>query len=293
LEAVSRERHAMMGVQASVDKRRMCPNCRAFITVDDKICPYCELKLGARAIDLRSPSNVLGGLIPQARFTTMMILLINAGLFLATVLYNSRATGRFGLDLDSETLLDFGAKSGRAIFVYGQWWRLITAGFLHGGLFHILMNSWVLFDLGVAVEVAYGTSRYLVIYFISTITGYLASCWWAPGALSIGASAGIFGLIGAMIALGVRDRSSQGTAIRNMYLRWAVYVLLIGLLPIFAIDNAAHIGGGVGGFIVGYLAGTPRFSRSTEGFWRAAAAVAMIVTAVAFGQMFRWLTTQT
>jgi rhomboid protease GluP len=292
----------MMGVPSSVDKRRMCPNCRAFITVDDKVCPYCELKLGPRAIDVRSPSDVLGGLIPHARFTTMMILLINAGLFVATLLYSSRTTGRFGFDLDGRTLFDFGAKLGPAIFGDGiviqpgliarhQWWRLITAGFLHGGLVHILMNSWVLFDLGVAVEEAYGTSRYLVIYFLSTITGFLASSWWNPG-LSIGASAGIFGLIGAMIALGVRDRSSRGTAIRNMYLRWAVYVLLFGLLPIFAVDNAAHIGGGIGGFIVGYLAGTPRFSRATEGFWRAATAGAMIITALAFAQMFLWLTAQ-
>jgi rhomboid protease GluP len=280
----------------------MCPNCRAFITVDDKVCPYCELKLGARAIDLRSSANVLGGLIPQARFTTMMILLINAGFFLATVLYSSRTTGHFGFDLDNRTLFDFGAKEGQAIFgpgvlidsvlAQGQWWRLITAGFLHGGLLHILMNSWVLFDLGVAVEASYGTSRYLVIYFISTITGYLASCWWAPAALSIGASAGIFGLIGAMIALGIRDRSSRAVAMRNMYLRWAVYMLIFGLLPFFAIDNAAHIGGGIGGFIVGYLAGTPRFSRATEGFWRAASAGAMIITALAFVQMFLWLTAQ-
>jgi membrane associated rhomboid family serine protease len=131
-----------------------------------------------------------------------------------------------------------------------------------------------------------------VIYFISTITGYLASCWWLPGEVSIGASAGIFGLIGAMIALGVRDRSSHAAAMRNMYLRWAVYMLIFGLLPFFAIDNAAHIGGGVGGFIVGYLAGTPRFSRATEGFWRAAAAGAVIITAVAFAQMFLWLTAQ-
>lgn len=270
----------------------MCPNCRAFITVDDKVCPYCELKLGARAIDLRSPSNVLGGLIPQARFTTMMILLINAGLFLATVLYSSRVTGQMGLDPDGQTLLDFGAKRGLEIFAGGQWWRLITAGFLHGGLMHILMNSLALFSVGAAVEASYGTSRYLVIYFISTITGYLASCWWAPRVLSIGASAGIFGLIGAMIALGIRDRSSRGTAIRNMYLGWAAYVLIFGLLPFFAVDNAAHIGGGIGGFIVGYLAGTPRFSRATEGFWRAASAGAMIITAVAFVQMFLWLMAQ-
>ena len=57
-----------------MDKRRMCPNCRAFITTDDKTCPYCEVKIGERAIDRRLPSDVLGGLIPHARFTTVMIL---------------------------------------------------------------------------------------------------------------------------------------------------------------------------------------------------------------------------
>ena len=273
-----------------VDNRRMCPNCRAFITTDDKVCPYCEVKVGPRAIDRRYPADVLGGLIPHARFTTMMILLINAGFFLATLLYSSRITGQMGLDPDQGALLDFGGKSGYDILIRGQWWRLITAGFLHGGIMHILMNSWVLFDLGVAVEEAYGTSRYLVIYFISTITGYLASLWWAPRVLSIGASAGIFGLIGAMIALGVRDRSSRGTAIRNTYLRWAVYVLIIGLLPIFSIDNAAHIGGGIGGFIIGYIAGTPRLKGAGEGFWRGAAIFAAAVTALAFAQMFLGLT---
>jgi hypothetical protein len=93
-----------------------------------------------------------------------------------------------------------------------------------------------------------------------------------------------------MIALGVRDRSSRGTAIRNMYLRWAVYVLIIGLLPVFSIDNAAHIGGGIGGFIIGYIAGTPRLTRAGEGFWRGAAIFAVAVTALAFTQMFLGLT---
>ena len=61
----------------------MCPNCRAFITTSDKVCPYCDIKLEAPAIARRAPADVLGGLIPHARFTTMMILLINAGFYLA------------------------------------------------------------------------------------------------------------------------------------------------------------------------------------------------------------------
>ncbi len=67
---------------SQMDKRRMCPNCRAFITSDDKVCPYCEVPIGPRAIDRRGPGEIMGGFIPHARFTTIMILLINTALFL-------------------------------------------------------------------------------------------------------------------------------------------------------------------------------------------------------------------
>jgi rhomboid protease GluP len=274
-----------------MDKRRMCPNCRAFITTDDKVCPYCDVQLGARIVDKRSPADALGGLIPHANFTTVLILLINTGLFVAMLLRSSKVTGGMGMDLDGQTLFDFGAKE-RGAIAAGQWWRLITAGFLHGGLMHILMNSWVLFDLGAQVEEAYGTSRYLVFYFVSTITGFLGSYYWSAS-LSIGASAGIFGLIGAMIAMGLRDRSAYGAAIRGMYVRWAIYGLLMGLLPFFAIDNAAHIGGLAGGFAVAYIAGTPGLLPARERVWQIAAGLAVLITGVAFVQMFQFLTAAT
>ena len=262
----------------------MCPNCRAFITTDDKTCPYCEVLVGPKAIERRNPAGALGGLIPHARFTTVMILLINTGLYAATLLYSARANGGgIGLDPDLRTLFDFGAKS-RSAILGGEWWRLITAGFLHGGLPHILMNSWVLFDLGAQVEETFGTSRYLVLYFVSTVTGFWASTYWS-GALSIGASAGIFGLIGAMIAHGVRERTSYGAAVRSMYVRWAFYGLLIGLIFPFT-DNAAHVGGLAGGFAVAYIAGTPGYSQSVERVWRIASGIALGMTVAAFSQMF-------
>jgi rhomboid protease GluP len=267
-----------------MDSRRMCPNCRAFITTDDKVCPYCQAEVGPRAAERRTPADALGGLIPHARFTTVVILLINAALYVATVLYSYKSSGSIGFDLDTNTLRLFGAKD-PSIILYGEWWRLITAGFLHGGLLHILMNSWVLFDVGAQMEETFGTSRYLVVYFISTITGYLASLWWAPNVASIGASAPIMGLVGAMIAHSVRDRSSYGAALRKMYTRWVIYILIFGLV-LSGIDNAAHIGGLAGGFVVGYIAGTPGISRTVEGFWRAASGVALAITGVAFLQMF-------
>jgi rhomboid protease GluP len=121
---------------------------------------------------------------------------------------------------------------------------------------------------------------------LTTITGFYASYLWSPG-LSIGSSAGIFGLIGAMIAMGVRERSTYGAAVRSLYMRWAVYGLLMGLLPLFAVDNAAHIGGLIGGFIVAYLAGTPRLVGGIERVWRLLAGVAVAGTVVAFALMFR------
>ncbi len=273
----------------------MCPNCRAFITTNDRVCPYCELQLGPRAAEQRSPADAFGGLISARNFTTIVIMLVNTGLYVATVLYAMRTNQGSGLDLNTDTLRDFGGKDAYLIFVMGQYWRLITAGYLHGGLMHILMNMWALFYVGVHVDEVYGTSRYLVFYFLTTVGGFLASAFWSPGVLSIGASAGIFGLIGTMIALGVRDRSAYGALVRNVYLRWALYGLAFGILPaLFGIsfmDNAAHLGGITTGFAVAYFAGTPRLSRpAVETFWRVAAGIVLGITALSFVEMFLWLT---
>jgi len=266
----------------------MCPNCRAFVSSDDKICPYCQVHLGERIIARRAPADVLGGLIPHQRFVTMLILLINTGMYLATMLRTTQQGGSGFGDPSMQTLLDFGAKAAPYIFYRGEWWRLITAGFLHGGLLHILMNSWVLFDLGPQVNEAYGTPRFLSIYLISSVTGFLASLYFSP-AVSIGASAGLCGLIGAMIALGTRTRSAWGAAIRRQYVQWMIYLLIFGLV-ISGVDNAAHLGGLAGGFVVAYLAGTPSFSEGVENFWRLAAGLSLAVTAWAFYEMFMHLT---
>ena len=264
----------------------MCPNCRAFITTDDKVCPYCEIKVGPKAIERRSPSDLLGGLIPHARFTTVVILTINVGLYLATMLYSMRGGNESLMDLDGQTLLLFGAKYSPAVFA-GEYWRLLTAGFLHGGLLHIFMNSWVLFDLGTQVEEVYGTSRMVVIYTVSTVLGFLASALWFSG-LSVGASAGIFGLIGAMISVGMRNRSAMGDHIRGMYTRWAIYGLLFGLLPGMRIDNAAHLGGLAGGFAVAWVAGQPGLLPHSwkERLWNWSCGIAIAATVLAFAKMF-------
>ena len=105
-----------------------------------------------------------------------------------------------------------------------------------------------------------------------------------PG-LSIGSSAGIAGLIGAMIAFGVINRSTVGRMIRNFYLQSVVYMIAIGLLP--GIDNWAHLGGITAGFVVAYLAGTPIHStRPKEAMWRVLATACVLVTAFCFFMVY-------
>lgn len=266
----------------------MCPNCRAFISADDKVCPYCEVKLGPKPSAARESSDLIAGFIPHAGFTTFVILLINLGLFAATVVVSMNSGAENALmDVDGRVLVAFGAKFAPAIAA-GQWWRLVTAGFLHGGLIHIFMNSWVLFSVGAQVEETYGTARYLVLYFVSNALGFLASAYFSPRSLSVGASAALFGLIGAMIAAGMRSETSMGAAIRAQYTQWVIYMLVIGLLPIFNIDTAAHIGGLAGGFAIAWLMDTPRATpRWTDTMWRIAAGVCLALTALSFMLMLR------
>jgi rhomboid protease GluP len=269
----------------------MCPNCRAFITTKDKICPYCDVQVGPRAVD-RMGADLLGGLIPSARFATTIILSLNVGIFLLTLLASASAGGGL-MNIDIFTLRRFGATSPLFI-LHGQFWRLLTAGFLHGGLMHIAFNCWALMDVGAHAEQEYGARRMTAIFLISTVGGFAASTLWGylRGAdiTSVGASAGLFGLIGAMIAYGKASHGMEASMVKQFYVRWAVYGLLMGLLPFFRVDNAAHIGGLATGFVTASIAGTPRLVPGVrDKVWDWIAGLMIALTAYAFLRMFLFL----
>lgn len=138
----------------------------------------------------------------------------------------------------------------------GQWWRLITYMFLHGGVMHIFFNMWCLWDLGQLCESLYGRWTYAAIYFITGIAGGLASIAWNPLVLSVGASGAIFGLAGALIAsfyLGEFSlpRMAISGTLRSLVI-FAVFNLFIGQV-IGGVDNACHVGGLVSGLALGAL----------------------------------------
>jgi rhomboid protease GluP len=267
----------------AVDKRRMCPNCRAFITTSDRICPYCGVQLGPRAVDLRA-TQFAASFIPHANSTTVIILVINVAFYLAEILVSYKLTR--STDVSGQVAVLLGAKYGPLIHA-GQFWRLITAGFLHGGFMHIAMNSWSLFILVREVEQFYGTSRLICAYVFSTFTGFLCSLLWSPGSLSLGASAACFGMFGIMLAMGLRHRADPLVqAVKAHYGQWLVIGLVLSLMP--GIDMAAHVGGLIGGFLVGWLAGLPGLPNTPrETLWRVLAGVAIAVTLYAWLQDFR------
>lgn len=287
----SKLRSAFSKAESYETGHRMCPHCRALIDQGTSVCPFCGGRTRApRSRPSGAPGRVVGGLIPIPSTGTSVLVAVNVGLYALSWYLsqslNSVQLGGGGMsgDIRGDVLLRLGGKFGPYIFA-GQWWRLVTAMFLHGGLLHIGMNLWCLFDLGPTVESLFSTPKFLVFYLTSGVAGFLLSLWWKPFILSVGASGGILGLIGVLIGASFHH-GSLGRALRGQLLRWVIYILIFGLLPFFAVDNAAHIGGLGMGLLLGYVVpeGEP-VARADETLWNALALLSVVIIAGSFALM--------
>lgn len=151
-------------------------------------------------------------------------------------------------------LTDAGANYGPAVWQGGEYYRLVTSMFLHGGIVHLLLNGWALYQLGSMVEIWMGSGRMLLIYFVGGIAGSIASTFWTQS-LSVGASGAIFALLGALIAFLLRRReflNAQAKGLLSQLVGWAVINVFFGF-SVPGIDNAAHLGGCAGGFLLGLV----------------------------------------
>lgn len=163
---------------------------------------------------------------------------------------------------DSDVLLDFGAMFGPLISE-GEYWRLFTAMFLHSGFMHLGFNALGLFIFGQSVERLYGHERFFLIYLLAGLAGSVTSYLFNSIAIAAGASGAIFGVVGALAAFLVMQRRTFGKQARNSLIGLALIVafnIFIGLSTP-GIDNWAHGGGLVAGFILG-LALSPQYRRA-------------------------------
>ena len=179
------------------------------------------------------------GRVPPVTLATLALLAV---IFVAEV--------RIGALESSESIIAMGALA-RERVAAGEYWRLLTAPWLHGGTEHLVGNGIALYILGMVCEAAFGPAQFVVLYVLSGLAGSIVSGLVSAGP-SVGASGAIFGLQGAAIVLLRRERARllvRDRRVGFVLLIWAVYSIAGGLTTPF-IDNGAHIGGALGGAII-------------------------------------------
>lgn len=163
---------------------------------------------------------------------------------------------------DTSTLIKFGANYD-LLTKSGQYYRLFTCMFLHIGIMHLICNMYSLYVIGKEVEGLFGKWKYLLIYLLSGICGSMLSLAFTHNTVSAGASGAIFGLLGALLYFGYYYRTYLGVVMRSSIIPVILFNLVIGFLS-SSIDNAAHIGGLVGGILIAMAVGVPDKSSKRE-----------------------------
>jgi len=268
---------------------KMCPSCRGLIERNASDCPLCGSAVRpARARGSSATgSNKILGVIPIPGTATALLIAVNIAMFgitwyLSQVKASAEAGGGAGFaDINPNVVLSLGAKFGPYVYA-GQWWRLVTAMFLHLGLLHIFMNMWCLVDLGPMVESLFTKTKFIVLYLVTGVFGFALSTFMSPG-MSAGASSPIMGLIGILIGVSFHH-GGLGKTYRAQLWRWVIYILILGI--IFPFDNWAHIGGLASGLALGYLIpeGEPETHRA-EIFWNTLSIASVLTIAGSFALM--------
>lgn len=256
----------------------LCPNCRKLISSDEPACPYCGLsKPGSQW-----KRGVLSRFSAGALDAVKIILYVNIALYALSIFLNPSALGLSVnplsfLSPSDRSLFLLGATGTIPIDAYGLWWTLVTASFLHGGILHIFFNMAALGQLGLFVSREFGSNRFWIIYILTGIAGFLIS-YIAGIPFTIGASASICGLIGAILYYGKSRGGFYGEVIYKQAMGWVIGIVLFGLL-VPGINNWAHGGGIISGVLVAYLLGYQEKERENL-LHRVMAAGCIMLTAV-------------
>jgi len=250
---VERWKSLFRGSGPQQPRPKLCPSCGALVGISATRCHECGTSL---RFSMAAASKHLSGVFSGPAPVTSLILVANILMFGVTWLATIRAGGKGGFSIlwgaNVEALYRLGMVWKPAI-EEGEWYRLVTAMFLHGGLLHIGMNMMSLMNLAPALEELYGSARFLFLYVFTGAFGFLVSAF-NPFTThpTVGASGALLGLVGAMIAVTTRRGGAYMRALRSQLISSVVILLLVGIaIPI--VDNWAHGGGFVAGFVLGKI----------------------------------------
>ncbi len=247
----------IFGNESEQPRPQLCPACRTLVGAGAKRCHQCGANM---TFSMAAASRSLGRLMPTTSPVTYAILTISCLMFLVSLLLTMRESGFQMPGGGLSGLFSFGGISGGVLQRLGaslplpydlaQPWRFVMAVFLHGGILHIAFNMWFLMDVGPQIEELYGSARYLFVYVVTGIGGYVASSM--VGHFSIGGSGALMGLIGVLLAMTTGRRSAGMQMLRSRLIYFIIYIAVIGYI-MHAVDNWAHGGGLVTGFILGKI----------------------------------------
>ena len=249
------------GVSCSECGRGICPDCMVFAPVGIRCPDHAGQTQGVARVERtvrRAGSEGTGAIV------TKILVGLNVGVFLLN-LAQGASLGRNGGELFVDgALIGRGLlSSGELIGVAeGEWWRLLTSSFLHGGIFHLGMNMLMLWWIGSPVEEALGRARFLALYFVSGLAGSAGALALSEqSALTVGASGAIFGILGAALVFERQRTYVLGGS--------ALSIIVLNLILTFAVPNIS-IGGHVGGLLGGAAAGLAlsRFGRGHAAYGR-------------------------
>jgi len=205
-------------------------------------CPEHANVSGAQQPPARTLQSVRRATRAAAAPATLALIGINVAVYLITVFQGG------GINLPGGKLFYDWALQGHAVS-NGDWWRLVTAMFLHGSVLHIGFNMLALYWLGTIIEQALGTPRFLLVYFVSGLAGSAGALWFtSPAEVTVGASGAIFGLIGALLIL---EYLSTGSLMGQ-----AMVLILVNMAFTFAVPGISiggHLGGLAGGIASTYV----------------------------------------
>lgn len=254
------------GLRCTRCDRPICGECAIPAPVGFQ-CPEC---VHAAALTQRQPSTVAGGRMISGPVVTYVLIAINVVVF-----------GLQWLGGVNQVAGDFGMWP-VGIAANGEWWRLVTAAFLHGSILHIAFNMYVLFAFGPVLERVLGHVRFVILYLFAALGGAVASYVFSPvNTISVGASGAIFGLMGALIVAGRRLRYD----ITQVLVLLGINVAIGFVLP--GIDWRAHLGGLVTGAVVAAIMVLPK--RANRVAWQVVGLVGLLVV---LALMTAWRTEQ-
>ncbi len=235
-------------------KSMLCPQCRKLISSDERFCPYC----GTGNPGSLWKRGVLGGFSLFRVDPVKIIIIVNVAFYVLSLLLDPAA---LGLSANPMTFLSpadgslflLGATGTLPINAYGRWWTLVSASFLHGGLLHLFFNMIALRQLAPFILEEFGFHRFAILYLWTGVAGFLLS-YLAGVPFTIGASASLCGLIGAILYYGKSRGGFYGEQIYRQAMGWVVGLVLFGLF-FSGINNWAHGGGLLSGIFIAFLTG--------------------------------------